>query len=108
MDNKLIGEIALITWAGMGLTIVKINDNFDKCTFYVSVPETSDHKNAHGEMMAGAQLAKRFKEVMCDMTGNVKAIEVRYKIRSGENWTEANKDAAEAAAKKSLYNGWVK
>lgn len=108
MDTKMLGNVMMIALSGMGVIIDKVDDQFDKCTFWVSVPETSNHVDAHGNEMAGAMLAKRIKTTMTEMTGGAKPIDVRYKIRAGDNWDDTKKEAAEKSIKGSLYNGWVK
>lgn len=79
MDSQMMGNVMMIALSGMGVTIDKIDDQFDKCTFWVSVPETSDHVDAHGNEMAGAMLTKRIKTTMTEMTGGTKPIVVRSK-----------------------------
>lgn len=38
MDSQMMGNVMMIALSGMGVTIDKVDDQFDKCTFWVSVP----------------------------------------------------------------------
>ena len=34
MDSQMMGNVMMIALSGMGVTIDKIDDQFDKCTFW--------------------------------------------------------------------------
>lgn len=96
-----LGEGVTIAWAGFGVKTENIEETTESLTIYISVPETSDHRNVRDEMMAGDRLAKRFKEAMAEM--GVKRLIVKYRIRKGDHWTDAKKEAAEIEMRKSIY-----
>lgn len=107
MSNANIGLVALVTWAGYGVQILKTEDLPEQCTMWISVPEKSYKMNARNEMMAGKNLAARFKTVFEEMTGKAKKIVIKFKVREGENWTEADAEKAEHETKMNLTNGWA-
>ena len=96
-----MGEAVTIAWAGFGIKIENVEETTESLTIYISVPETSDHRDAHGNMMAGAHLAKRFKETMVE--SGVKHLTVKFRIRTGDNWTDAKRSAAEIEMTKAIY-----
>lgn len=95
-----IGTAMMITWAGLGVTIDRDNETADGIEVYISVPEHSYNRNHAGEEMAGDVLAARFKSSLAEL--GVKRLTVRYRIRTGERWTEEMRTQAELAAQKTL------
>jgi len=96
-----LGEVMLITWAGLGLEIEKHNETPEYLEIYISVPETSYHTNVNKEQMAGMVLAKRFKTAMNDM--GLKKLIVKSRIRKGDNWTKEKAKHAEEQMKHEIY-----
>jgi len=104
MNNNMIGQAMLITYAEMGVQI----DNFDNTdtgiVFLFTVPKHSYHKDAKDIEMSGKHLASRVKHTLEKM--GVIFADCRYGIRD-EYWT---KDKAEIAKKKAYnamgYKDW--
>lgn len=101
-DNvSVIGNAIAITWAGFGLRIEKTTETQDMLEVYISVPESSFHRNVNGDEVAGATLAKRFKSSLIEM--GVKRLTVKSRIRCGEAWTKELADEAELNMRKQLF-----
>lgn len=96
-----MGEGFAITLAGMGIVIERENEDGNHLTVWISVPETADHVDAHGNEMAGAFLAKRMKTSLTNL--GVKNLIVKYRIRKGEHWTKQMGKDAEWRMKKMLF-----
>lgn len=64
---SVIGNAMAITWAGFGLRIEKTTETQDMLEVYISVPESSFHRNVDGDEMSGVTLAKRFKTTLTEM-----------------------------------------
>ena len=95
-----IGTAMMITWAALGVTIDRDNETAEGIEVYISVPEHSYNRNQAGEEMAGDILAARFKSTLTEL--GVKRLTVRYRIRTGERWTEEMRTQAELAAQRTL------
>lgn len=96
-----LGEVMMMTWAKMGLKIENQIETQESLTIYISVPEFSDERNVYGEEMSGMRLAKRYKEMLIDMS--VKRLTVKAKIRSSEHWTKEMGKDAELNMRKMIY-----
>lgn len=81
--NMYVGFMAGM--ATFGATIEKIDGtSVDNLTYYISVPETSEHKDADGKELSGMFLAKRIKRFM--KTAKIPGV-LKAKIRKEEHWT---------------------
>lgn len=98
---SVIGNAMAITWAGFGLRIEKTTETQDMLEVYISVPESSFHRNVDGDEMSGVTLAKRFKTTLTEM--GVKRLTVKSRIRCGEVWTRELADEAELNMRKQLF-----
>lgn len=96
-----LGEVMMISFAGMGITFDKQDETQESLTLYISVPEHSYSKDVNGIEMSGENLARRYKRVLVEL--GVKRLTVRFKIRKGEFWTKEDKERAELEIKKKLY-----
>lgn len=92
-NNMYIGFMAAM--ATFGSVIDKIEGTaIDNLTYFISVPETSDHKDVNGMELSGMALAKRLKYFM--RTARIPGV-LKVKIRKGEHWTKAKgKEAHDA------------
>lgn len=99
--SSSLGAAVMITWAGYGVIVDKVNEQPESLIIYISVPENSYHKDVNGNEMSGAYLAKIFKERLTEM--GIKRLVVKYQVRKGEHWTEAMRDNAELSMKKTIY-----
>lgn len=95
-----LGEAVLISLAGVGVMIDKVDEAQESLTIYISVPTSSYHRDAHGKEMAGDYLAKRVKQTLVEM--GVKRLTVKYKIRN-EHWTKEKQNDAELNARKQFF-----
>lgn len=84
----------LIGMAGLGVEIIEVKHNYLK----FSVPEFSDHVDAHGNEMAGKLLIKRMKDK------NLFGPDMQFEgvIRRGETWNNSRRKGAEAKMMKTL------
>lgn len=96
-----IGEAMMISWAGFGVIIEHEKETEDRLEISISVPEHSYAYSNDGREMSGDALAVRFKTIMSEM--GVKRLIVKYRIRSGENWTEGMRKQAEQNMRKTLF-----
>lgn len=96
-----LGEVMMITMAGMGLRIENEIETQESLTIYISVPEFSDNRNVHDEEMSGMRLAKRCKEMLLEM--GVKRLHMKARIRYGEHWTTEMGKEAQLEIRKMLY-----
>ena len=101
--DSLIGKATLIGLAGFGVVIDKISDAQNGLIIYFSVPQSSTHKNVHGQEMAGQLLAMRVKETLIDM--GVKAV-FKYRIRL-EDWNDNKRAAAEDEMKREIFGSFI-
>ena len=99
MDNSMLSKAMLITWAGLGIEIDRLDDSPDGIICYISVPRSTTHLNAYSEQMAGQHLAKRFKQALTEM--GIKFSVCKFKVRE-EDWDDNKKYIAEEAVKKQL------
>lgn len=97
---KGLGEAVYIVWASFGVEIEKINESVDNLEIFISVPKSSYRNDVHSNEMAGAHLAKRFKDTMKDI--GVKRLTVRYRVRN-EHWTEQMYKDAIVKARQTIY-----
>lgn len=94
-------SIQYIVWREFGLAIEKEKESIDGLEVYISVPEDSYKKNAHGEKMCGMCLAKRFKQVLVEQ--GVKRLTVRARVRTGEEWTPEMAEQANIKARQEMF-----
>lgn len=99
MNNNMIGQAMLITYAELGVQIVKFDNTDAGVVLLFSVPKSSYHKGANDIEMSGKYLAQRVKKTLEGM-GMVFA-DCRYKTRD-EYW---NEDMANLA-RKMAYKDW--
>lgn len=95
-----LGEIAYLEFIRLGVKITKTEETTENFTIYITVPKTSYHKFANGEMMAGMALARRVKEVLTEM--GIKRLVLKAKVRE-DDWTEQNSNDSYIEARKQLY-----
>lgn len=98
---SLTTKAMMITWAGLGIVIERENETEDALEIRISVPEHSCINNSSGEEMAGGNLAARFKDVLVEI--GVKRLVVKYRVRSGEYWSDDMKKDAEMNMRKSIF-----
>lgn len=89
MDLPKLLKIAACSYVSFG---VRFDDSsqFDDngiLILKISVPESSDMLHADGRQMAGELLAKRVKQSLEEAIDL--PVRIRYRIRSGHHWTEA-------------------
>ena len=96
-----IGKSILIGLAGFGVRIEDMKDTYDELYIEVSVPEFSDHVDAKGNEMSDKLLIKRLQENLSFIHPNLKLYGV---TRTGETWTDSDKEAAEEDMKRQLYD----
>ncbi len=96
-----IGDAIAITWTRFGVRVEKTIEAQDMLEIYISVPESSFHRNVNGDEMSGVTLAKRFKATLTEM--GVKRLTVKSRIRRGEVWTKELADEAELNMRKQLF-----
>lgn len=96
-----IGKSILIGLAGFGVQIEDMKDTYDELYIEVSVPEFSDHVDAKGNEMSGKLLIERLQEKLSFIHPNLKLYGV---IRTGEIWTDSDKEAAKEDMKRQLYD----
>lgn len=96
-----IGKAMMISLAGFGVIIEREKETEDKLEISISVPEHSYAYSNDGREMSGDALAARFKTIMSEM--GVKRLVVKYRIRSGEIWTESMRKQAEQNMRKTLF-----
>ena len=84
----------LIGMAGFGVEIIEVKPNYLR----FSVPEFSDHVDAHGNEMAGKLLIKRMKDK------NLFGPNMQFEgvIRRGETWNNSRRKEAEAKMLETL------
>ena len=104
MNNGMMGQAMLITYAEMGVVIDKFDDTDAGVILLFTVPKTSYHIDAKGEQMAGKHLASRVKHTLEDL-GMVFS-DIRYHIRD-EHWTKDKAEIAKRMAYKDMgYKDW--
>ncbi len=96
-----VGEVMMITWAGMGVKIEQEKETQESLEICISVPEFSYFHNVNGEEMSGKSLARRYKEVLTE-TG-IKRLFVKWRMRSGERWTKEMSEKAQLDMKRMMY-----
>ena len=91
---SVMAQGILIGMAGFGVEIIEVKRNYLK----FSVPEFSDHVDAHGNEMAGKLLIKRLK------AKNVFGPNMQFEgvIRKGETWNNSRRKEAEAKMMETL------
>lgn len=84
----------LIGMTGFGVEIIEVKPNYLR----FSVPEFSDHVDAHGNEMAGKLLIKRMKDK------NLFGPNMQFEgvIRRGETWNNSRRKEAEAKMLEAL------
>ena len=104
MNNNMLGQAMLITYAEMGVQIAKINNTDAGIILLFTVPKNSYHKDANGIEMSGKHLASRVKHTLEEM--GVVFADCRCKIRD-EYWSEDKaKIAKEMTYKNMGYKNW--
>lgn len=96
-----IGKAMMISWAGFGVVVEHEKETEDRLEISISVPEYSYAYSNDGRELSGDALAVRFKTIMSEM--GVKRLVVKYRIRSGEIWTESMRKQAEQNMRKTLF-----
>ena len=99
MTNTM-GSAFYIAWKGLGIVFDDVIETYDYLIIYISVPSSSEHKDVHGNEMAGKHLAHRFKDTLVEM--GIKNLTVKCKVRD-EFWTKEKDKFATEAAKKELF-----
>ena len=91
--NMYVGFMAGM--ATFGVIIEKMDGaSVDNLIYYISVPESSEYKDADGKVLSGMFLAKRIKRFM--KTAKIPGV-LKAKIRKGEHWTKSKgKEAHDA------------
>ena len=104
MNNNLIGQAMLITFAEMGVQIDRFDNTDEGIVLLFSVPKSSYRIGVNDNEMSGEHLAKRVKKLM-KATGVVFA-DCRYKTRD-EDWTKDKAEFAKKMAYKDMgYKDW--
>lgn len=104
MNNNMIGQAMLITYAELGVKIDKLDNTDTGIVLLFSVPKSSYHKGADDIEMSGKHLAQRVKRTLEGM-GMVFA-DCRYKTRN-EHWNEDMANLARKMAYKNMgYKDW--
>ena len=104
MNNNMISQAMLLTYAKLGVQIDKF-DNTDKgIVLLFSVPKSSYHKGVNNIEMSGKHLAQRVKQTLTEM--GVVFADCRYKTRN-EHWDEQMAEAAKKMLYKDMgYKDW--
>ena len=104
MNNNMIGQAMLITYAELGVQIDRFDNTDAGIVLLFSVPKSSYHKGANDIEMSGKHLASRVKRTLEEM--GVVFADCRYKTRD-EYW---NEDMAKSARKMEYkdmgYKDW--
>ena len=104
MNNNMMGQAMLITYAELGVQIDKFDNTDAGIVLLFSVPKSSYHKDANDIEMSGKHLAKRVRKTLEEM-GMVFA-DCRCKIRD-EYWNEDMAKSARKMAYKDMgYKDW--
>ena len=104
MNNNMFGQAMLITYAEMGVQIVKFDNTDAGIVLLFTVPKNSYHKNANNIEMSGKHLASRVKNTL-EAMGMVFA-DCKYKTRD-EYWNEDKAKSARKLAYKNMgYKDW--
>lgn len=104
MNNGMLGQAMLITYAEMGVVIDKFEDTDAGIVLLFTVPKSSYHIGANNREMSGKHLASRVKTTLEEM-GMVFA-DIRYRIRD-EHWDKTKAEIAKRAAYKDMgYKDW--
>lgn len=104
MNNNMLGQAMLITFAELGVRIDKL-DNTDKgIVLLFTVPKNSYHKNVDNIEMSGKNLASIMKHKLEGM--GIVFADCRCKIRD-EYWDEEKSKFARRMAYKDMgYKDW--
>ena len=104
MNNHMMGEAILITYAEMGVVIDKFNNTNKGIILLFTVPKSSYHIGANGLEMSGKHLASRVKQTLEEM--GIVFADIRYHIRD-ENWDTTKAQMAKRMAYKDMgYKDW--
>ena len=104
MNNSMLCQAILITYAEMGVVIDKFEDVDDGVILLFTVPKSSYNIDAKGEQIAGKHLASMVKTTLEEM-GMVFA-DIRYHIRN-EYWDKTKAETVKRAAYKDMgYKDW--
>lgn len=100
-SGNAMGIGVMLGWAQIGVVLDKELETQESLTIYISVPEHSCERDAHGQEMAGPYLAKRIKKTLVEM--GVKRLTVKYKTRIGDYWTKEKGKQADLEMRKTLF-----
>ena len=104
MNNNMLGQAMLITYAEMGVKIDMFDNTDNGIILLFTVPKNSYDKDVNNIEMSGKHLASRVKHTLEEM--GVFFADCRYGIRD-EYWTKDNADAAKKIAYKDMgYRDW--
>ena len=104
MNNNMIGQAMLITYAELGVQIDRFDNTDAGIVMLFSVPKNSYHKDAKDIEMSGKHLASRVKRTLEEM--GVVFADCRCRIRD-ELWTNAKAELAKRMAYKDMgYKDW--
>ena len=104
MNNNMIGQAMLITYAELGVQIDRFDNTDTGIVLLFSVPKSSYHKDANNIEMSGKHLAQRVKHTLVEM--GIVFADCRYKTRD-EYWSEDMAKFAKRMAYKDMgYKDW--
>ena len=104
MNNNMMGQAMLITYAEMGVQIDKFGNTDAGIVLLFSVPKNSYHKGVNNTEMSGKHLASRVKRTLEDM--GIVFADCRCKIRD-EYWNEDMAKFAKKMTYKDMgYKDW--
>lgn len=104
MDNNMIGQAMIITYAEMGVQIDKFDNTDAGVILLFTVPKNSYLKGIHNIEMSGKHLASRVKTTLEEM--GMVFTDCRYHIRD-EYWSEDMAKLAKKMAYKNIgYKDW--
>ena len=104
MNNNMMGQAMLITYAELGVQIDKFDNTDAGIILLFSVPKNSYHKGVNDIEMSGKYLAQRVKRTLEEM--GIVFADCRYKTRD-EYWNEDMAKLARKMAYKDMgYKDW--
>ena len=104
MNNNMLAQAMLITYAEMGIQIIRFDNTDAGIVLLFTVPNKSYHKDANNIEMSGKHLASRVKHTL-EAMGIVFA-NCKYKTRD-EYWSEEKAKSAKKFAYKDMgYKDW--
>lgn len=73
----------LLAWESLGVEIVSVEESGSEVLATITVPETCNHVDVHGNEMAGLLLIKRLESKTKNLFPDLKII---GSVRRGEHW----------------------